>query len=143
VGAEARGGGRAPRNSSGGFSSEGCTEKDPTTSGCVTKRTLHMYKETKKAGFNMFVGCHRTGGPYEHPKGRACDWSLQKSGFSSYDTDKEFKYGNDLMAFLVRNGDRLGIYYVIWNRKIWFPANGWSDYHGASAHTDHVHVSML
>ncbi|MEU4622538.1 hypothetical protein AB0G04_21545 [Actinoplanes sp. NPDC023801] len=133
----------APRNSSGGFSSEGCTEKDPTTGGCVTKRTLHMYKETKKAGFNMFVGCYRPGGPYEHPKGRACDWSLQKSGFSSYDTDKEFKYGNDLMAFLVRNGDRLGIYYVIWNRKIWFPANGWSDYHGASAHTDHVHVSML
>jgi hypothetical protein len=134
----------APRNSSGGFSSEGCTEKDPTgTGGCVTKRTLHMYKETKKAGFNMFVGCYRGGGPYEHPKGRACDWSLQKSGFSSYDTDKEFKYGNDLMAFLVRNGDKLGIYYVIWNRKIWFPANGWSDYHGVSAHTDHVHVSML
>ena len=134
----------APRNSSGGFSSEGCTEKDPTgTGGCVTKRTLHMYKETKKAGFNMFVGCYRPGGPYEHPKGRACDWSLQKSGFSSYDTDKEFKYGNDLMAFLVRNGDKLGIYYVIWNRKIWFPANGWSDYHGVSAHTDHVHVSML
>lgn len=133
----------APRNSSGGFSPEGCSEKDPTTGGCVTKRTLHMYKEVKKAGFDMFVGCHRTGGPYEHPKGRACDWSLQKTGFSSYDSDKEFKYGNDLMAFLVRNGEDLGIYYVIWNRKIWFPASGWKAYHGASAHTDHVHVSML
>ena len=133
----------APRNSSGGFSPEGCTENDPTTGGCVTKRTLHMYKEVKKAGFDMFVGCHRTGGPYEHPKGRACDWSLQKSGFSSFDTDKEFKYGNDLMAFLVRNGEELGIYYVIWNRQIWFPASGWKSYHGVSAHTDHVHVSML
>ncbi|MEV4277239.1 coiled-coil domain-containing protein [Actinoplanes xinjiangensis] len=133
----------APRNSSGGFSAEGCTEKDPTTNGCVTKRTLHMYKEVKKAGFNNFVGCHRDGGPFEHPKGRACDWSLQKSGFSSFDTDKEFKYGNNLMAFLVRNGEELGIYYVIWNKKIWFPANGWSNYHGVSDHTDHVHVSML
>jgi hypothetical protein len=133
----------APRNSNGGFSAEGCTEKDPTTNGCVTKRTLHMYKEVKKAGFNNFVGCHRDGGPFEHPKGRACDWSLQKTGFSSFDTDKEFKYGNNLMAFLVRNGEELGIYYVIWNKKIWFPANGWSNYHGVSDHTDHVHVSML
>ena len=133
----------APRNSSGGFSPEGCTEDDPTTGGCVTKRTLNMYKETKKAGFNLFVGCHRTGGPFEHPKGRACDWSLQKSGFSSAHNDRMMKYGNDLMAFLVRNADELGIYYVIWYKKIWFPASGWKTYHGVSDHTDHVHVSML
>ncbi|BBH65794.1 hypothetical protein ACTI_24790 [Actinoplanes sp. OR16] len=133
----------APRNSSGGFSAEGCTENDPTTNGCITKRTLHMYKEVKKAGFDMFVGCHRDGGPFEHPKGRACDWSLQKSGFSSAHNDKMMKYGNDLMAFLVRNADKLGIYYVIWYKKIWFPASGWKSYHGVSDHTDHVHVSML
>ncbi|WP_229076249.1 hypothetical protein [Actinoplanes sp. DH11] len=133
----------APRNSSGGFSPEGCTETDPTTSGCITKRTLNMYKETKKAGFDLFVGCYRPGGPYEHPKGRACDWSLQKRGFSSAHNDKMMKYGNDLMAFLVRNADRLGIYYVIWYKKIWFPASGWKAYHGVSDHTDHVHVSML
>ncbi|MBB2945149.1 hypothetical protein FB565_004882 [Actinoplanes lutulentus] len=133
----------APRNSSGGFSAEGCTENDPTTGGCITKRTLHMYKETKKAGFDLFVGCHRNGGPFEHPKGRACDWSLQKSGFSSAHNDKMMKYGNDLMAFLVRNADKLGIYYVIWYKKIWFPASGWKAYHGVSDHTDHVHVSML
>lgn len=47
------------------------------------------------------------------------------------------------MAFLVRNADRLGIYYVIWYKQIWFPARGWSTYHGVSDHTDHVHVSML
>jgi hypothetical protein len=47
------------------------------------------------------------------------------------------------MAFLVRNADRLGVLYVIWNRQIWFPATGWKSYRGASAHTDHVHVSML
>jgi hypothetical protein len=133
----------APRNSSGGFSAEGCTEDDPTTGGCITKRTLLMYKETKKAGFDNFVGCHRNGGPFEHPKGRACDWSLQKSGFSSAHNDKMMKYGNDLMAFLVRNADELGIYYVIWYKKIWFPASGWKTYHGVSDHTDHVHVSML
>jgi hypothetical protein len=52
-------------------------------------------------------------------------------------------YGNRLMAFLVRNADRLGILYVIWFKQIWFPATGWKNYHGPSAHTDHVHVSML
>ncbi|WP_091647218.1 coiled-coil domain-containing protein [Micromonospora pallida] len=131
------------RDSNGNWRPLGCTEDDPTTGGCITARTLHMYKEVKRAGFNMFVGCHRLGGPYEHPKGRACDWSLQKSGFSSWDTKAERMYGNNLTAFLVRNADRLGIYYVIWNRQIWFPATGWKSYSGPSNHTDHVHVSML
>jgi hypothetical protein len=134
----------APRNSEGGFSAESCNQDDPTTGGCITKRTLHLYQEVKKAGFNRFVGCHRDGGPFEHPKGRACDWSLQKSGFSVAHNDDMMRYGNDLTAFLVRNADRLGIYYVIWYKQIWFPATGnWHAYHGPSDHTDHVHVSLL
>lgn len=133
----------APRNSDGGFSPEGCNVEDPTTGGCVTARTYHMYKEVKKAGFDRFVGCHRNGGPFEHPKGRACDWSLQKRGFSDAHNQDMKEYGNNLMAFLVRNADRLGIYYVIWYEKIWFPASGWKGYSGASTHKDHVHVSML
>jgi hypothetical protein len=133
----------APRNSDGGFSPESCSVDDPTTSGCITPRTFHMYQEVKKAGFNRFVGCHRNGGPFEHPKGRACDWSLQKSGFSVAHTTDMKNYGNNVMAFLVRNADRLGVLYVIWYAQIWFPATGWKSYHGASTHKDHVHVSML
>jgi hypothetical protein len=133
----------APRNADGGFSPERCTVDDPTTGGCITARTYHMYQEVKKAGFDRFVGCHRNGGPFEHPKGRACDWSLQKSGFSEAHNSDMKTYGNNLMAFLVRNADRLGIYYVIWYAQIWFPASGWKAYHGASNHKDHVHVSML
>jgi hypothetical protein len=133
----------APRNSDGGFSPEKCTVNDPTTDGCITPRTYHLYQEVKKAGFNRFVGCHRNGGPFEHPKGRACDWSLQKSGFSVAHNADMKTYGNNLMAFLVRNADRLGIYYVIWYAQIWFPATGWHAYHGVSNHKDHVHVSLL
>jgi hypothetical protein len=134
----------APRNAQGGFSPEGCTIDDPTTDGCITPRMLHLYQEVKKAGFNRFVGCHRNGGPYEHPKGRACDWSLQKSGFSDAHNADMKNYGNNLMAFLVRNADRLGIYYVIWYAQIWFPAtDNWHAYHGDSTHKDHVHVSVL
>jgi peptidoglycan DL-endopeptidase CwlO len=133
----------APRNAQGGFSPEQCTVDDPTTDGCITPRMLHLYQEVKKAGFNRFVGCHRNGGPFEHPKGRACDWSLQKSGFSVAHNADMKNYGNNLMAFLVRNADRLGIYYVIWYAQIWFPATGWHAYHGVSNHKDHVHVSVL
>ena len=32
--------------------------------------------------------------------------------------------------------------YVIFNRKIWHPGYGWSDYHGSNPHTTHVHVSV-
>jgi hypothetical protein len=133
----------APRTADGDWPNERCSEKDPTTSGCVTPRTLHMYRETKRAGFDRFVGCYRSGGPYEHPKGRACDWSLRKSGFSPASTPDQRLYGNNLAAFYVRNADRLGVLYVIWYRQIWFPATGWHSYSGASNHTDHVHVSML
>ncbi|AGL14060.1 hypothetical protein [Actinoplanes sp. N902-109] len=133
----------APKNADGEFGPEPCTVNDPTTSGCITARTLHMYQEVKKAGFNRFVGCHRDGGPFEHPKGRACDWSLQNSGFAPWHNQDTREYGNNLMAFLVRNADRLGILYVIWNRMIWWPGVGWHTYHGPSNHTDHVHVSML
>jgi peptidoglycan DL-endopeptidase CwlO len=133
----------APRNAQGGFSPEACTVNDPTTDGCITPRMLHLYQEVKKAGFNRFVGCHRNGGPFEHPKGRACDWSLQKSGFSVAHNADMKNYGNNLMAFLVRNADRLGIYYVIWYAQIWWPASGWHAYHGESNHKDHVHVSVL
>ncbi|GGO04463.1 coiled-coil domain-containing protein [Micromonospora parathelypteridis] len=132
------------RTADGDWKAQSCSEKDPTTSsGCVTPRTLHAYKEVKRAGFNRFVGCYRSGGPWEHPKGRACDWSLQKSGFAPWHNDDTRKYGNNVAAFLIRNADRLGIYYVIWNRQIWFPATGWKSYSGPSNHTDHVHMSLL
>ncbi|MGK5738016.1 coiled-coil domain-containing protein [Micromonospora sp. URMC 103] len=131
------------RTADGDWKPESCSEDDPTTSGCITPRTLHAYKEVKRAGFNRFVGCYRPGGPWEHPKGRACDWSLQKSGFSPWHNNDTRMYGNNVAAFLIRNADRLGIYYVIWNRQIWFPATGWKSYSGPSNHTDHVHMSLL
>ncbi|SCL18022.1 hypothetical protein GA0070624_1433 [Micromonospora rhizosphaerae] len=131
------------RTADGDWRPQSCSENDPTTSGCVTPRTLHMYKEVRRVGFNRFAGCYRPSGPWEHPKGRACDWSLQKSGFAPWHNNDTRMYGNNLAAFVIRNADRLGVYYVIWNRQIWFPATGWRSYSGPSNHTDHVHVSML
>ncbi len=138
----------APRNNDGGFSSQGCTADDPTTGRCVTPRTLHMLKEAQRLGFKRFVNCFRPGGPYEHPKGRACDFSSEQNGFGGDATGNDKLYGNNLAAFFVRNADRLGVMYVIWYRQFWSPATGWNSYGGAggdpsSDHTNHVHISML
>jgi hypothetical protein len=135
----------APRTANGGWPDESCSENDPTTSGCVTPRTLHAYKEVRKAGFDKFAGCYRPGGPFEHPKGRACDWSLINKGFVSFQNNSQMMYGNNLAAFLVRNAERLGILYVIWNKQIWWTGDsrGWHAYRGVSDHTDHVHMSMM
>jgi hypothetical protein len=139
---------QAPRNSDGSWPRQSCSQKDPTTPGCITPRTLHALKEAQRAGFTRFVSCFRSGGPYEHPKGRACDFSAEKNGFGGDAKGNDKTYGNNLTAFLVRNADRLGILYVIWYRQIWFPATGWKSYGAAygdpsSDHTNHVHLSLL
>jgi len=138
----------APRGADGSWPPQTCSQPDPTTSGCVTPRTLHAYTEARRAGFTRFTSCYRPGGPYEHPKGRACDFSTQPHGFGGDATGGDRLYGNNLAAFFVRNADRLGVLYVIWYRQIWFPATGWRSYGGAhgdpsSDHTNHVHLSLL
>jgi peptidoglycan DL-endopeptidase CwlO len=140
---------QSPRGENGGWPSQSCSQNDPTTSGCVTPRLLFALKETQRLGFKRYVSCYRSGGPYEHPKGRACDFSAFRNGFGSGDARGEDKfYGNNLAAFLVRNADRLGVLYVIWYRQVWLPATGWKSYGGAygdpsSDHTNHVHLSVL
>ncbi|MGY0233910.1 coiled-coil domain-containing protein [Longispora urticae] len=138
----------APRNPDGSWPSEGCSVKDPTTGGCISPRTLHAYNETKKAGFNHFVSCYRSGEDGgEHPRGRACDWAANTSGFQDVDASgADREYGNRLAAWYISNADRLAVLYVIWYRQIWMPGTGWRSYSGgggpAAAHTNHVHLSI-
>jgi len=138
----------APRNADGSWPSESCTVDDPTTSGCITPRTLHAMREAKAAGFTRYVSCFRGGGSGEHPKGRACDFSAEAGGFANRSaTGGNRTYGNNLAAFFVRNASRLGVLYVIWYRQIWMPGTGWRSYSGggspAADHTNHVHLSMV
>lgn len=138
----------APRNSDGSWPSEKCIVDDPTTSGCITARTLHAYNEARAAGFKRYTSCKRSGGGGEHPLGRACDFSSATSTFKNSDaTGGDRTYGNQLAAFLVKNADRLGVLYVIWYKQIWSPSSGWRAYSGsgsaAARHTNHVHLSMV
>lgn len=66
----------------------------------------------------------------DHPKGRAID--IMSSGSLAQGI------AND---FVSQAGSR-GVSYVIWNRHIWTPAQGWHSYSGPNPHTDHVHVSF-
>ncbi len=137
----------APRNANGSWPSESCSVNDPTTSGCITPRTLHALQQTKAAGYKRYVSCYRSGGSGEHPKGRACDFSAATNGFENRTaTGGDKAYGDSLAAWHVRNADRLGVLYVIWYRQIWHPGTGWRAYGGsgspAADHTNHVHLSM-
>ncbi|MEU1754789.1 hypothetical protein ABZ436_19280 [Micromonospora matsumotoense] len=137
----------APRNSDGSWPGESCSVNDPTTSGCITPRTLHAMQQAKAAGYKRFVSCHRSGGGGEHPKGRACDFSAATSGFKDETaTGGDKAYGDSLANYFKNNANRLGVLYVIWYRQIWMPNTGWRAYSGsgspAADHTNHVHLSM-
>nr|WP_240948111.1 hypothetical protein [Planosporangium mesophilum] len=137
-----------PRRADGTLAPESCSADDPTTSGCLTPRTLHAYQQTKAAGFNHFVSCYRPqedGG--EHPRGRACDWAASAGGFGGVATGADRDYGNRLAAWYVANAQRLGVLYVIWFRQIWLPSTGWRAYRNGDGtpsgdHTNHVHLSV-
>jgi peptidoglycan DL-endopeptidase CwlO len=138
----------APRNSSGGFSSESCSVNDPTTSGCITPRMLHAMQQAQRAGFKHFVACFRQQNSGEHPLGRACDFAADQNGFGGVATGSSKDYGNRLANFFINNSSRLGVLYVIWFRRIWLPSSGWKAYtrgngDPSSDHTNHVHLSVV
>lgn len=84
----------------------------------------------------------------EHKEGRAWDWRVDRYKPADDASARELlgwllatdRYGNP-----AANARRLGIMYMIYDRKIWMaarPADGWRDYTGSSPHTDHVHFSL-
>jgi len=136
----------APRNADGSWPAETCRLDDPTTSGCITPRTLHALQQAKAAGYTRYVSCYRSSGSGEHPKGRACDFAAAVGGFggTAYGGDKT--YGTNLANYFKANASRLGVLYVIWYRQIWMASTGWRAYSGSGSpsadHTNHVHLSV-
>ena len=138
---------QAPRNADGSWPKETCSVDDPTTTGCITPRTLHAYQEARLAGYTHYTACFRQQSTGEHPKGRACDFSSNATTFvDAKATGADKTYGDKLAGWLIANTDRLGILYVIWYKQIWFPGQGWRSYSGdgtpAGDHYNHVHLSL-
>ena len=89
------------------------------------------------------------GGSSEHKEGRAWDWGLNAAKKGDKAAASAF------LKWLLKKGPRkagygynarrLGVMYVIWNRKIWGgyrAADGWRTYTGGESHSDHIHLSL-
>jgi hypothetical protein len=86
------------------------------------------------------------GGRSEHKEGRAWDWKVSVKKKADVRAVNDFlhfalktdKYGN--RAAMAR---RLGIMYMIWNRRIWSAGtDSWRPYTGSNPHTTHMHISL-
>jgi hypothetical protein len=135
----------APRNPDGSFPNEKCSLDDPTTTGCLTPRTLHALQQARLSGFTHYTACWRQATWGEHPLGRACDFAADPNGFGGIATGASRDYGNRLAGYFIANADRLGVLYVIWYHQIWTPGVGWHYYKGdgtpSGDHMNHVHLS--
>ena len=77
-----------------------------------------------------------TNTPSAHAEGRALDIGL----FVSRPAEKEL--GDQLFAIFIGDAAELGVWHVIWNRRIWSTTKGGPRaYTGSNPHTDHVHVA--
>jgi peptidoglycan hydrolase-like protein with peptidoglycan-binding domain len=106
------------------------------------RRLRALVLDTYRPGSDLGVtrSC-TTGGSSEHKEGRAWDWGLDVSN------DAQRRAAGDFLAWLTRDNGlkarRLGIMYVIYNRKMWRAYSPtWEPYTGSSPHTDHIHMSF-
>ncbi|GAA5225568.1 SH3 domain-containing protein [Paeniglutamicibacter antarcticus] len=89
-------------------------------------------------------------GSVGHSSGRATDLMIR-----DYKSVKGIKNGDDVARLLIANRESLGIYYLIWQDKIWLgPAKGWEEYsksgkygsqfannwNDTTRHMDHIHA---
>jgi hypothetical protein len=74
-------------------------------------------------------------GLYDHPKGLALDFMID-------DIPNGKAIGDQIVAYLIANAQRLGITYIIWYKQVWSTDRPWwRAYSGVSDHTNHVHSS--
>ncbi|MEU8248028.1 hypothetical protein [Nonomuraea sp. NPDC048916] len=122
--------------------------QQPGGSSGLTQRMVMVRAEVMQ-NFPMQygVGCLRSGDPGEHGKGRACDFMMSSGGRAATGADAD--RGDALAEYLIRNGSRLGVMYIIWKQRYYDirSGGGWdpmSDRGGVTAnHYDHVHVSVF
>ncbi|HUR51407.1 MAG TPA: hypothetical protein VMZ11_04720 [Mycobacteriales bacterium] len=106
---------------------------------------LKTYPGTRSLGISRACSA---GGTSEHKEGRAFDWGVRVSSASEKAKAAAFLawlLKTDAAGHKAANARRLGVMYVIWNKRIWgaYAANsGWRAYNGSNPHTDHVHISL-
>lgn len=134
-----------------------CKPKPKAGTLALSELIQSTYPDTTWIGISR--ACN-IGGSSEHKEGRALDWSRDVDDRAERRSVREFlkwlfaedQYGNE--NAMVR---RLGIMYVIWNRRIWSTWDeSWDVYcvqkkrkckdpdskSALHPHTDHVHISL-
>ena len=109
---------------------------------------LKTYKGTGDDG--IVRGC-KVGGTSEHKEGRAWDWAVSvKNAHQRAQVNALFKwlFATDAYGHKYAMARRLGIMYIIWNKKIWgtySASSGWRPYSCSGVtgcHQNHVHFSF-
>ncbi|WIM73429.1 M23 family metallopeptidase [Corynebacterium suedekumii] len=128
---------------------------DPTSTGQITARMLHLYEQTTASFPDTGWGCYspRPGTQSEHPLGRACDLTFGNA-IGQYPTAEQLAYGWQVTEWMQTHAETLGVEYLIWQGKIWSlsrDAEGWRPYSGGGMHDpdnvtgghyDHLHVTV-
>ncbi|HEX4358786.1 MAG TPA: hypothetical protein VH141_14745 [Pseudonocardia sp.] len=142
----------------------GCSQPDPTTSGCLTAATRYGL-DAEVAAFGDFragpavsrAGCwdaHAWNPGSDHAKGRACDLFPGAPGV--FAQGPPLAQGWRVANWFRTNAAALHVSYVIWQGRYWDPSTGdqggWGErYDGGGVynvrdatggHYDHVHVSF-
>jgi Transglycosylase SLT domain len=131
----------------------GCVVDDPTSAGCLTPTAAHLYAQVTTAfgTWPWSVTCwdaHAWNPSSDHPRGRACDYTVGTIG--QHPSDADNAVGWQLADWLTAHAGALRVSYVIWQGQIWQPSRGWRPYSGGGVydptdatggHYDHVHVS--
>lgn len=115
--------------------------------GMIALRDLVMGTYPTTTSFGISRDCS-IGGTSEHKEGRAWDWAVDATRAG------DRAIADELINWLLRTDQyghrhamarRLGVMYIIWNRRIfrlYRVSDGWTPYTGSSPHTDHVHISL-
>lgn len=106
----------------------------------VVRNVAHYYPNVSRIG-----GWREDGqGVSDHPDGRAADVMID-----NWDSPDGVNLGNDIARFAQDNADELGVDYVIWQQKIWYPGtptDAWKPMEDRGSntanHMDHVHISV-
>lgn len=106
---------------------------------------LRTYPRSRSLGISR--ACN-VGGQSEHKEGRAFDWGMNvrnKGDRKAVQALLKWMLKKDAFGNRYAMARRLGVQYIIWNRRIWgaySAGSGWRKYTGANPHTDHVHFSL-
>jgi hypothetical protein len=124
------------------------TTCSPTAKTGVSRFSASVLKSYPGTGsYGIVRGC-AVGGRSEHKEGRAWDWAVNA------DDSRQRAQAHDLMRWLfatdatgqrAANARRVGLMYLIFDRRIWSAyagGTGWRAYSGANPHTDHMHLSF-